>query len=101
MGGRENENMHTYLFTIFVSVKYSIRVLALQLSGYRAQVFEWINDEETSKNLMLAATKRQRPLEAKKLRAFQGQLRELMNMFGLDTQHLLGLLGAGLEEEKE
>ncbi|KAM3575258.1 hypothetical protein VYU27_002844 [Nannochloropsis oceanica] len=79
----------------------SIRVLALQLSGYRAQVFEWINDEETSKNLMLAATKRQRPLEAKKLRAFQGQLRELMNMFGLDTQHLLGLLGAGLEEEKE
>lgn len=50
---------------------------------------------------MLTATKRQRPLGAKKLREFRGQLRELMNMFGLGTQHLLGLLGVGLEEEEK
>lgn len=85
----------------FHTHKHSIRVLALQLSGYQAQVFEWINDEETSKNLMLTATKRQRPLGAKKLREFRGQLRELMNMFGLGSQHLLGLLGVGLEEEEK
>lgn len=76
-------------------------MLALQLSGYQAQIFEWINDEETSKNLMLTATKRQRPLGAKKLREFRGQLRELMAMFGLSSQHLLRLLGVGVEEEEK
>jgi SAM-dependent methyltransferase len=87
--------------SLYFLTTHSIRVLALQLSGYQAQVFEWINDEETSKNLMLTATKRQRPLGAKKLREFRGQLRELMNMFGLGTQHLLGLLEVGLEEEEK
>lgn len=96
-----SKRRHPYFLIRPLPSQHSIRVLALQLSGYQAQVFEWINDEETSKNLMLTATKRQRPLGAKKLREFRGQLRELMNMFGLGTQHLLGLLGVGLEEEEK
>jgi hypothetical protein len=64
----------------------------LQLAGYQAQIFEWINDEETSKNLMLTASKRRRPLSAKKVIELRRQLGEMIDMFGVKSQHLLTLL---------
>ncbi len=73
----------------------SIRVLALQLRGYTAQVFEWINDEDTSENLMITATKPrdQRALTDKKAQELRQQLQGVMELFGLRTQHLVELLG--------
>lgn len=73
----------------------SLRALCLESQGYRTSVMEFINDEATSKNLMLTATKR-RPSSSSEQQA-RGkavkQLRELMAHWGLRSQHLVRLLG--------
>jgi hypothetical protein len=77
----------------------SIRALCLETQGYRAQVMEFIDDEATSKNLMLTATATRRwasssssTSSAAAVAALK-QLRALMSHWGLRQQHLAGLLG--------
>lgn len=67
-----------------------LRALLLEMHGYRASVFEFISPEETSKNLMLAAQRRQQPVDVAPLRA---QWRALMDFYGLREQRLATLLG--------
>jgi hypothetical protein len=67
-----------------------LRALLLEMHGYRADVFEFISPEETSKNLMLAAKRRPQPVNAEPLRA---QFRALMDFYGLREQRLAKLLG--------
>lgn len=71
----------------------SLRALCLESQGYKAQVIEFINDEATSKNLMLTATRRRRRSAGASSGQAARQLRELMGHWGLRTQHLAGLLG--------
>ncbi|EDY22207.1 conserved hypothetical protein [Chthoniobacter flavus Ellin428] len=67
-----------------------LRALLLEMHGYRATVFEFISPEETSKNLMIAAQRRQQPVDVAPLRT---QWRALMDFYGLREQRLAKLLG--------
>ena len=66
-----------------------VRSLALEAAGYGASVFEFISNEHTGKNLMIAATKRANAGDGAAMRA---ELRALMEFFGLRTQRLVALL---------
>jgi SAM-dependent methyltransferase len=70
-----------------------LRALLLEIHGYRASVFEFISPEETSKNLMLAAVRRDQPIHPAYLRE---QWRALMAFYGLRDQRLATLLGERL-----
>ena len=68
-----------------------IRALALEAAGYSASVFEFISNEHTGKNVMIAATKRDAPGDGA---AAREELRALMEFFGLRSQRLVELLTA-------
>ena len=68
-----------------------IRALALEAAGYGASVFEFISNEHTGKNVMIAATKRDIPGDGS---AARDELRGVMDFFGLRSQRLVGLLSA-------
>ncbi len=67
-----------------------IRALALEVAGYSTSVFEFISNEHTGKNVMIAATKREQPGDGAAERA---ELRALMEFFGLRSQKLVADLG--------
>ena len=67
-----------------------IRALALEAAGYDASVFEFISNEHTGKNVMIAATLREPKKDAAPARE---ELRVLMDFFGLRSQRLVSLLG--------
>ena len=67
-----------------------LRALLLEMHGYRANVFEFISPEATSKNLMLAAHRRTQPVDSDALRR---RFRELCEFYGLREQQLAKLLG--------
>ncbi len=93
----------------------SVRALCLESQGFKAQVMEYIDDEATSKNLMLTATRRRASSSSsssstpappppgqelqQRAKAVK-QLRALMAHWGLRSQHLVGLLGL-LDGDKE
>jgi hypothetical protein len=66
-----------------------IRALALEAAGYEAKVFEFISNEHTGKNVMIAAVKRDVPGDGAAARA---ELRALMEFFGLRSQRLADAL---------
>ena len=68
----------------------ALRALLLEIHGYKASVFEFISPEHTSRNLMIAAHRRARPLDPEPLRA---RLRELLDFHGVREQRLARLLG--------
>ncbi len=68
----------------------AIRALLLEIHGYKANVFEFISNEHTGKNLMIAAVKRPLPIDPAPLRL---HLRELLRFHGIPRQHLAVLLG--------
>ena len=67
-----------------------MRALALEAAGYEAKVFEFISNEHTGKNVMIAAVKRDVPGDVS---AARGELRALMEFFGLRSQRLVAALG--------
>jgi hypothetical protein len=68
----------------------ALRALLLEIHGYKAEVFEFIAPEHTSKNLMIAAQRRSRPADPGPLRK---QFRELIQAHGIREQRLARLLG--------
>jgi Methyltransferase domain len=68
----------------------ALRALLLQIHGCKASVFEFISPEHTSRNLMIAAHRRARPLDPEPLRE---RLRELLDFYGIREQRLARLLG--------
>jgi hypothetical protein len=66
-----------------------LRALALEAAGYEAKVFEFISNEHTGKNVMIAAVKRDTPGDGSAARA---ELRALMEFFGLRSQRLVDAL---------
>lgn len=105
---KEKESASTYLFKplqpilrhgILLErqaeiVTDSLRVLALQSKGYQSAVMEFIDDEATSKNLLITATKRVKPLLEQDAKQIDRQIQGLMAVYGLRSQRLLELLGA-------
>ena len=72
------------------SITDAIRALVLEIHGYQASVFEFISNEHTGKNLMIAASKRSQPLPPEPLRK---RLAELLSFFSIADQRLARLLG--------
>ena len=68
----------------------ALRALLLEIHGYKAEVFEFISAEHTSKNLMIAAQRRSHPADPGPLRK---QFRELIQAHGIREQRLARLLG--------
>jgi SAM-dependent methyltransferase len=67
----------------------SLRALLLERSGYAAKVFEFISTEHTSKNLMIAATKREAPPDRA---AVERTVEALKATYGIREQRLERLL---------
>jgi hypothetical protein len=61
-----------------------LRAMALEASGYDTKVFEFISTEHTGKNIMIAATKRDRPNPD-----MWPRIHEVMQEFGLKHQRLI------------
>ena len=72
-----------------------IRALALDAAGYDTSVFEFISNEHTGKNVMIAATLRQTKKDPAPVRE---ELRALMEFFGLRSQRRVELMGS-LDED--
>ncbi len=68
----------------------AIRALLLEIHGYKASVFEFISPEHTGKNLMIAAQRREHPLDPAPMRE---RLRELLAFHQIRTQRLAEKLG--------
>jgi SAM-dependent methyltransferase len=66
----------------------SLRALLLQAHGYEAQVFEFVSLEHTSKNKMILAVKRERPLPAEPVLA---QIRAIKDFYAV-REHCLETL---------
>ena len=58
---------------------------------------EWISNEHTGKNLMVVGTRRPGHLSEGELSRLQKRRRELQGFYGIQRQHLIGLLSAGEE----
>jgi SAM-dependent methyltransferase len=74
----------------------ALRAALLEWAGYETKVLEFISTEHTSKNLMIAAVKRARPLD----RAVAAKrVRELAAFYGVKQQRLAERLGLALTGE--
>lgn len=70
----------------------SLRALLLQAQGYDTQVFEFISPEHTSKNKMVLAVRRARPLPAAQRQVLREQVQALKGHYGVGRQTLEALL---------
>ncbi|MDD2412553.1 MAG: SAM-dependent methyltransferase [Bacteroidales bacterium] len=68
----------------------TIRGLMLEAHGYKTNIFEFIETIHTPKNVMIVATKRQKPLQNKAY--YLEQIQELKNLFGIENHYLENLL---------
>lgn len=76
----------------------TLRALLLQASGYDAQVFEFISPEHTSKNKMVLAVRRARPLPESQRQALLAQVQALKAHYGVERQALESLLAGAPAE---
>jgi SAM-dependent methyltransferase len=63
----------------------ALRALLLEWAGYDTKVFEFISTEHTARNLMVAATKHQRPARTEETAK---QIREFAAFYGVKSQAL-------------
>lgn len=68
-----------------------LRALLLELAGYRARVFEFVEPEHSGKNLMLAAVRRKSG--GRDTEAVRSEALEIMNSHRIKTQRLAALMG--------
>ncbi|MDD4576351.1 MAG: SAM-dependent methyltransferase [Bacteroidales bacterium] len=68
----------------------TIRGLMLEAYGYKINIFDFIETVHTPKNVMIVATKRQKPVLNKTY--YLDQIQELKNLFGIQTHYLENLL---------
>ena len=63
----------------------TIRALVLESEGYKSQVFEFIADAHTHKNVMVVGTKKSKATDKEK---YLNKIEELKKTFGIDYQYL-------------
>ena len=63
----------------------TIRALVLESQGYKSQVFEFIADAHTHKNVMVVGTKKTKKTDSKK---YLNKIEELKSTFGIEYQYL-------------
>lgn len=69
-----------------------LRALLLELHGYKTQVFEFISDAHTAKNMMITATRGPLPT-AQRQQAIREEIRAAKQLFGVSEPYLETLLG--------
>ncbi|MEI6712518.1 MAG: SAM-dependent methyltransferase [Verrucomicrobiota bacterium] len=69
-----------------------LRALLLELRGYRARVFEFVEPEHSGKNLMLAAIRRESS-GGRSPEAVRAEIRDLLAAYQIKTQRLAAHLG--------
>jgi Methyltransferase domain len=82
----------TYVERIAEMVTDGMRGELMELSGYKTNLFEFISDTHTPKNVMIVASKQ--GVSDKKAEALRGSLVTTKQQFGIGTHYLEGLLGA-------
>jgi len=89
-----------YRERIAESVTDSLRALLLEIAGYNVKVFEFVGGEHTSKNVMIAATKRTTARSPTQQTELRDRLRTLAEMHGIRQQKLADLLAETLSIEE-
>ena len=79
----------TYVERMAEMVTDGLRAQLMELSGYKTNLFEFISDAHTPKNVMILATKTGKPANAEKLRAAIARTKA---EFGIAQHHLETLL---------
>lgn len=69
----------------------ALRAQLMEMSGYNARVFEFVEPEHSGKNLMLAGVLRRSG--GRSAGALRTEFNEMWTAFGLETQRLAALLG--------
>lgn len=81
----------TYTERIAEMVTDGLRAELMELSGYKTNVFEFISDAHTPKNVMIVAVKQ--AVSDKKSAALSASLAKTKQQFGIGAHYLEGLLG--------
>lgn len=84
----------TYTERMAEMVTDGLRAKLLELSGYSTNLFEFITDIHTPKNVMIVATRQARPLGAEAAAKLRSAIAAAKSQFGIKThqlEHLLGL----------
>jgi Methyltransferase domain len=81
----------TYTERIAEMVTDGLRAELMELSGYKTNLFEFISDAHTAKNVMIVAT--QQAVSDKKSAALRASLAKTKQQFGIGVHYLEGLLG--------
>ena len=76
----------------------SLRALLLDAEGYDTKVFEFVSLEHTSKNKMILAVRRARPVGREAVRE---QIRAIKDFYGIESQCLENLLGTDSHSRPE
>lgn len=71
-----------------------IRALILESKGYQTKVFEFISSEHTAKNVLITATRHQKPSEKRQKEALE-QIQGIKKDFGIQQHHLEWLMVNG------
>ncbi len=83
----------TYTERLSEMVTDGMRAQLMELSGYRTNLFEFISDAHTPKNVMIVATKLAAPLKEKEIAALRASLQQTKTDFGIEAHQLEKLLG--------
>ncbi len=68
----------------------TIRALVLEAHGYKTKVFDFIEEEDTPKNVLIVGTKSN--FSETILKEYMDKLQELKNMFGIKDHYLEGVV---------
>jgi hypothetical protein len=82
----------TYVERISEMVTDGMRAQLMELSGYRTNLFEFISDAHTPKNVMIVATKLANALKEKEVVALRASIAQTKADFGIEAHALERLL---------
>ena len=82
----------TYVERISEMVTDGLRAQYMELQGYKTNLFEFISDAHTPKNVMIVATKMAKPLPAHEAEKIRAAIVATKSDFGIGAHYLEGLL---------
>ena len=83
----------TYVERMSEMVTDGMRAQLMELSGYRSNLFEFIGDAHTPKNVMIVATKLEKPRPIDDVENIKEAILKTKAQFGIGTHYLERLLG--------
>jgi Methyltransferase domain len=83
----------TYVERVSEMVTDGMRAQLMELKGYRSNLFEFIGDAHTPKNVMIVATKLMKERSAEETASIEASIASAKAQFGIKTHQLERLLG--------